>query len=113
MTQHLTPKMRNVLSQFIKYNKPIKKTLYGSSPLLKAINDLNIDDLYKIQQFKFFDAEGKMKMYPSEFTDIYKKLDRNMDDPEDTRYIHSGGSMHFTLISLQIIFKDIDLDMFK
>jgi hypothetical protein len=54
-----------------------------------------------------------MKWYPSELKPIYKKLDRDMDDLEDTRYVHSGGSMVSTTVHLQYILKDIDLDMFK
>ena len=105
--------MRNVLSLFIKYNKSAKKSIYGINPLLKAIDVLDIDDLNKLQNFNFYESNGKMKWYPSELKPIYKKLDRDMDDLEDTRYVHSGGSMVSTTVHLQYILKDIDLDMFK
>ena len=109
----MPPKIQNVLSVIIRYNKKLAKSTYGTDPLIRALPCLTLDDFAKIQSAKLYDEKGRMKMYYDELMSVCSKLDGNPSDPNDKRYLHSGGSIHYTMGALNLILQDIDLDEFK
>jgi hypothetical protein len=107
------PKIQNVLSVMIRYNKKLAKSIYGIDPLIRALPYLTMSDFVQIQSAKLYDEKGIMEVYSSDLMPIFRKLEGNPSDPNDKRFLHSDGSIHYTMGVLNSLLQNIDLNELK